>query len=73
MRRLLVAIVACLVVASPPLLAWHGKGHMAVAAVAYQLLNPTIRERVDSLLPGIHRSMCGATASRAHPRPSERS
>jgi hypothetical protein len=50
MRRFLVAVVACFVVCSPPLFAWHAKGHMAVAFVACQLLTPPIRARVDSLL-----------------------
>lgn len=50
MRRFLVALLACVVIGSPPLFAWHAKGHMAVAFVAYQLLTPQIRARVDSLL-----------------------
>jgi S1/P1 nuclease len=50
MRRFLVAVAGCLAVASPHLVAWHAKGHMAVAAVAYQLLTPPIRARVDDLL-----------------------
>jgi hypothetical protein len=50
MQRLFVALVACFVVCSPSLSAWHANGHMAVAFVAYQLLTPPIRARVDSLL-----------------------
>jgi hypothetical protein len=49
MCRFLVAVAGCLLIASP-LVAWHAKGHMAVAAVAYQLLTPPIRARVDDLL-----------------------
>ncbi len=50
MRRVLFAIAAFVVAAAPPTYAWHGKGHMGVAFVAYQLLTPTIRTRVDDLL-----------------------
>lgn len=50
MRRYLVAVSAFVVLASPSMYAWHGKGHMAVAYVAYQLLTPSTRVRVDALL-----------------------
>lgn len=50
MRRFLLPLFALFVVSSPSLFAWHAKGHMAVAFVAYQLLTPQVRVRVDSLL-----------------------
>jgi hypothetical protein len=51
MRRFLVAVTICVAVASHQhAYAWHGKGHMAVAFVAYRLLTPSIRTRVDALL-----------------------
>ena len=31
-------------------LTWHGRGHMMVAAVAYQKLNQATKDRVDALL-----------------------
>lgn len=39
-----------LAVLSVPLFGWGAIGHMAVAYVAYQQLNPATRSRVDALL-----------------------
>src|SRR6185295_17699220 len=50
MRRLFATAALVLVAAAPEMYAWHGKGHMAVAFVAYQLLTPPVRARVDALL-----------------------
>src|SRR4030095_16217986 len=35
---------------SLPLYAWNNRGHMMVAAVAYQKLTPQAKDRVDALL-----------------------
>jgi hypothetical protein len=50
MRRVLLVALMAVPLAVPSVHAWHAKGHMAVAFVAYQLLTSTIRTRVDALL-----------------------
>src|SRR5262249_18731196 len=50
MSRLLTVVAACVLLVVPSVSAWHSKGHMAVAAVAYQLLTPSIQARVQQLL-----------------------
>ena len=50
MIRLLVAAVVAVVLVSRPLVAWNDKGHMSVAAVAYDLLSPPAQARVAELL-----------------------
>jgi hypothetical protein len=49
MKRLVVAIVITVLIASP-LLAWDGTGHMTVAYIAYKNLSDDTRMRVDELL-----------------------
>ena len=48
--RLVAAAVVALVLVSRPLVAWNDKGHMAVAAVAYDLLSQPAQARVAELL-----------------------
>jgi hypothetical protein len=48
MRRLL-AVILCLLVSSPSF-AWNSFGHMAVAWIAYQHLNPNTRVAVNKLI-----------------------
>src|SRR4051812_34336817 len=51
MYRVTAALVLCAVLAAQPSVsAWHAKGHMAVAYVAYQHLTPGVRTRVGALL-----------------------
>ena len=45
----LAAVAAGLLLASPAL-AWNDRGHMIVAALAYEQLEPAARDRVDALL-----------------------
>jgi len=50
MRRLIVAIAAFLCAMSQAPNAWHAKGHMATAFIAYDLLTPAAKARVQELL-----------------------
>ena len=50
MRRLLVATTLMLIVLPEHSAAWHAKGHMSTALVAYQLLHDDVKDRVQSLL-----------------------
>ena len=43
-------ILTIILVSSPASYAWNGRGHMMVAAVAYQKLNQATKDRVDALL-----------------------
>ena len=43
-------LIAGLLLALPPLGAWNAEGHRAVAGMAYDLLTPRARARVDQLL-----------------------
>lgn len=49
-RLVVVAVVALMLVSSRPLVAWNDKGHMSVAAVAYDLLSQPAQARVAELL-----------------------
>src|SRR5438477_3841030 len=49
MKKIVVAIVTAVLIASP-LLAWDGTGHMTVAYIAYKNLSDATRTRVDELL-----------------------
>lgn len=49
-RNLLICALLLTVMLSLPALAWDNEGHMAVAYVAYQHLNPATKSRVDQLL-----------------------
>jgi hypothetical protein len=49
MKRVVVAVVTTILIASP-LLAWDGTGHMVIAYVAYKNLSDDTRKRVDELL-----------------------
>src|ERR1700733_4575159 len=40
----------CLCLASGPAQAWWDEGHMQIAYVAYQHLDPTVKQQVDDLL-----------------------
>jgi len=46
---MLAAVVAGLLLGGPAL-AWNDRGHMMVAALAYERLDPAVRDRVDVLL-----------------------
>lgn len=48
--RVISCVLAIILVSSPTSYAWNTRGHMMVAAVAYQKLNQPIRDRVDALL-----------------------
>ena len=51
MRRRLMAIVLGVALLAPQYAyTWNGRGHMMVAAVAYQKLNQSTKDRVDALL-----------------------
>jgi len=51
MQRRLITIVLAVVLFSPKsAFSWNGRGHMMVAAVAYQKLNQSTKDRVDALL-----------------------
>src|SRR5215813_10305212 len=51
MRRSLITIVLAVALLVPQYaLTWNGRGHMMVAAVAYQKLNQSTKDRVDALL-----------------------
>src|SRR5262245_29872651 len=51
MRRWLITIVLAVALLVPQYaLTWNGRGHMMVAAVAYQKLNQATKDRVDALL-----------------------
>ena len=67
MRRVLLVVLMSVLLAVPSIHAWHAKGHMAVAFVAYQLLTPTIRTRVDALLTGTPRLTNGEIDWRGYP------
>jgi len=43
-------LLICLLVLNAPTFAWNNEGHMAVAYVAYQHLNPATKARVNHLL-----------------------
>jgi hypothetical protein len=49
MRQCL-SIILCIFALCPPLAAWNATGHMTVAYIAYQRLDPPVRTRVDALL-----------------------
>jgi S1/P1 Nuclease len=49
-RRLLILVLAVAVLVPHSALTWNGRGHMMVAAVAYQKLNQATKDRVDALL-----------------------
>jgi hypothetical protein len=49
-RRLAISLLAVILAAVAPACAWNDQGHMAVAYVAYQRLNPAVRKRADALL-----------------------
>jgi hypothetical protein len=49
-RRILVFVSVLILLLSLPLFAWNGVGHMAVAYVAYQRLNPATKIRIAALL-----------------------
>src|SRR5208283_220298 len=49
MRRLL-ALLLTLLLLAPSSFGWHGFGHMAVAYVAYQHLDPQVKARADKLI-----------------------
>lgn len=49
-RNLLICALLLIVALSVPALAWDSEGHMAVAYVAYQHLNPATKNRVNQLL-----------------------
>jgi hypothetical protein len=48
--KVLASVLICLITINTPLIAWDSLGHMAVAYVAYQHLNPATKTRVNSLL-----------------------
>lgn len=48
--RLIGSMLALIFVLSTPASAWNTRGHMMVAAVAYQKLTQTAKDRVDALL-----------------------
>src|SRR5262245_49696288 len=50
MRCALLTIATAVLIASASVSAWHGKGHMATALVAYKLLRPAMQTRVQELL-----------------------
>lgn len=50
MRRFILLILLFLGGSSAPALAWWDEGHMQIAYVAYQRLDPSVKERVDALL-----------------------
>src|SRR5262245_51500565 len=51
MRKQFTTIVLALVLVAPQsAFSWNGRGHMMVAAVAYQKLNQGTKDRVDALL-----------------------
>ena len=49
MKTILIAVMVMLILTSPAS-AWNGKGHMMVAAVAYNKLTEQTKSRVDALL-----------------------
>jgi len=49
-QRLVIILLVLLLLLPAPLLAWNGVGHMAVAYVAYQHLNPATKARTAALL-----------------------
>lgn len=49
MTKLLFSVLACLLF-SPRLLAWNAEGHMVVAQIAYNHLNPSVKVRCDNLI-----------------------
>jgi hypothetical protein len=49
-RRLLIVVLAVALLIPHSALTWNGRGHMTVAAIAYQQLNETIQAKVDTLL-----------------------
>jgi len=50
MARASIACVAVILLLSQNVSTWHAKGHMAVAAVAYELLSEPAKDRVAELL-----------------------
>ena len=44
------ALALCLVIVAVPAFAWNDEGHMAIAYLAYQRLQPATRARVNALL-----------------------
>jgi hypothetical protein len=49
-RRLLTLVLAVAVLVPHSALSWNGRGHIMVAAVAYQKLNQATKDPVDALL-----------------------
>ena len=49
-HRISALTLTLLVTLSAPTYAWNSRGHMMVAAVAYQKLTQTTKDRVDALL-----------------------
>src|SRR5262245_61248979 len=49
MSRRVLAVVTCLLLLAPAASAWHAKGHMATAFVAYRLPTPSMQTRVEQL------------------------
>jgi len=49
-RALVIGCCLLTVLNATPVFAWNNKGHMAVAFVAYNKLDPTVRARADALL-----------------------
>ena len=50
MRRRLLALMLALLLLAPSSFAWYGFGHMAVAYVAYEHLDPRVKARADQLI-----------------------
>jgi hypothetical protein len=48
--RVIGSVLMIILVSSPTSYAWNNRGHMMVAAVAYQKLNQATKDRVDALL-----------------------
>jgi hypothetical protein len=48
--HVIIGVLVVILVSSPMSYAWNGRGHMMVAAVAYQKLNQATKDRVDALL-----------------------
>ena len=50
MRRLMPIVFGVALLVPQSAFSWNSRGHMMVAAVAYQKLNQSAKDRVDALL-----------------------
>src|SRR5215471_13824600 len=49
-QRIIAGLLTTILTSSAPSYAWNNRGHMMVAAAAYQQLTQTTKDRVDALL-----------------------